>query len=295
MTENSSGIAGLTVLTVFAHPDDEGFGSGGVLAILVSRGSRLITVVATNGDVGEISDPALATPETLAQVRQDEMRRAMAVTGAAEVRFLGYRDSGMEGTEDNKHPNCLNQAPREVVVEKIVTLIRELRPDVVFTHDPTGGYGHPDHIASYNHTRDAFAAAGSEQYPNAGQPWAPSLLYYVCFPRNNFRKLWEKMLEMGIKPPFASEVLDKVGSPDDEVTTVIDVSSHVDIKITSLECHATQLQPDGPFGTLPKAYMREIMSTEFFTLASSPLGETDADILAHELPAGSPTWTKATP
>jgi len=288
MTENSSGIARLTVLAVFAHPDDEGFGCGGVLAILASRGARLITVVATNGDVGEISDPALATTENLGQVRQDEMRRAMAVTGAAEVRFLGYRDSGMDGTEDNKHPDSLNQATKEAVVEKIVKLIRELRPDVVFTHDPTGGYGHPDHIASYLHTKDAFAAAGSEQYPNAGQPWTPSLLYYVCFPRNNFRKIWEKMLEMGIKPPFASEILDKVGSPDDEVTTIIDVSSHVDTKITSLECHATQLQPDGPFGTLPKDYMKEIMSTEFFTLASSPPGATDADILAHELPAGSP-------
>ena len=117
MTENSSGIAGLTVLAVFAHPDDEGFGCGGVLAILASRGARLITVVATNGDVGEISDPALATTENLGQVRQDEMRRAMAVTGAAEVRFLGYRDSGMDGTEDNKHPDSLNQATKEAVGE----------------------------------------------------------------------------------------------------------------------------------------------------------------------------------
>ena len=286
MTENISGIAGLTVLTVFAHPDDEGFGSGGVLAMLVSKGARLITVCATNGDVGEISDSALATPETLAQVRQGEMRRAMEVISAAEVRFMGYRDSGMQGTEDNDHPDCLNQAAPDEVVEKIVALIRELRPNVVITHDPTGGYGHPDHIASYQHTKDAFDAAGGPKYPNAGEPWAPGLLYYTCFPRSNFRRIWEKMLELGIKPPFASEILEEVGSPDDDVTTVVDVGSHVDIKIASLECHATQLEPDGPFGTLPKDYMREIMSTEFYTLAAFPPGDNDADLFARVFPSG---------
>ena len=286
MTEITSGIAGLTVLTVFAHPDDEGFGSGGVLAMLASKGARLITVCATDGAVGEISDPTLATPETLAQVREEEMRRAMALTGAAEVRFLGYRDSGMNGTEDNNHPDCLNQAAPEDVVEKIVTLIRELRPEVVMTHDPTGGYGHPDHIATYHHTKDAFGAASGPDYPNAGEPWAPRLLYYVCFPRSNFRKIWEKMLELGIKPPFASEGLDEIGSPDDDVTTLVDVSSHVDTKIASLECHRTQIDSNGPFGLLPQDYLREIMGTEYFTLAAYPPGEKEADLLARVFPAG---------
>jgi len=286
MAEVKPEIAGLTVLIVSAHPDDEGFGSGGVLAMLASKGARLITVCATNGEVGEISDPALATPETLAQVRQEEMRRAMAVTGAAEVRFLGYRDSGMDGTEDNNHPDCLNQAAPEEVVEKIVALIREFRPGVVMTHDPTGGYGHPDHIAVYRHTKDAFDAAGRSEYPNAGEPWAPRLLYYVCFPRSNFRRIWEKMLELGIKPPFASEVLEKLGSSDDDVTTVVDVSSHVETKIASLECHQTQIDQEGPFGRLPEDYLREIMSTEYYTLAAYPPGENGPDLFARVFPHG---------
>ena len=284
MPDHSQNLSHLTILTVFAHPDDEGFGSGGVLAMLASKGARLITVVTTNGDVGEISDPALATPETLGKVRQGEMRRAMAVTGAAEVRFLGYRDSGMDGTHDNDHPDSFIQAVPGEAVEKIVALIREFRPEVVMTHDPTGGYGHPDHIATYHHTKDAFEAAGGPGYPNAGEPWTPRLLYYVCFPRSNFKNIWEKMLEMGIKPPFASEILDQVGSPDEDVTTVIDVSSHVDTKIASLECHATQLQADGPFGLLPEDYMKEIMSTEFYTLAAHPPGEKDADLFPRVFP-----------
>ena len=147
MPDKSQVLAGLSVLAAFAHPDDEGFGCGGILAMLAARGARATLVCATNGDVGEISDPALATPETLAQVRQEELRRAMAVTGVEDLRFLGYRDSGMPGTADNNHPNSLNQAEPSRVVGQLVFIIREMRPEVVITQDPTGVYGHPDHLA----------------------------------------------------------------------------------------------------------------------------------------------------
>ena len=87
----------LTILAVFAHPDDEGFGCGGTLAALVAEGHRVTLICATNGDVGEISDPALATRETLPSVRQGELRAAMDLTGILDVRFLNYRDSGNAG------------------------------------------------------------------------------------------------------------------------------------------------------------------------------------------------------
>ena len=102
-------LSHLTLLFVFAHPDDEGFGSGGTLAMLASRGAKITLICATSGEVGEISDPALATPETLGEVRREELRRAMAVTGIKDVRFLHYRDSGMAGTEDNEHPDSLHR------------------------------------------------------------------------------------------------------------------------------------------------------------------------------------------
>ena len=104
MPQKALDLAGLSVMAAFGHPDDEGFGCGGAMALLVARGARITLVCATNGDVGEISDPALATPDTLAQVRQEELRQAMAVTGVQDLRFLGYRDSGMPGTADNNHP-----------------------------------------------------------------------------------------------------------------------------------------------------------------------------------------------
>ena len=268
-------LSGLPVLAAFAHPDDEGFGVGGTLAMLASRGARITLVCATNGDVGEISDPALATPENLAQVRQEELRQAMTVTGISDVRFLNYRDSGMDGTTDNSHPASLNQAPAGQVSARLAEIIEEVRPRLVLTHDPTGGYGHPDHRAIHRHTTQAFKQTVN-QTGGAGNEF----LYYVCFPRSNFRRMWQQMKDMGIEPPFASLEVEKIGSPDEAVTTVRDVTEYVDIKIASLDCHRTQMSPNGPFAKLPKPMLREIMSTEYFTLAQPEHAGPDSDLLA---------------
>lgn len=285
MSQISHDLNGLWVLAAFAHPDDEGFGSGGTLAMLVDWGAHITLVCSTNGDVGEISDPNLATPETLAQVRQEELRRAMAVTGVLDVRFLNYRDSGMDGTEDNSHPNSLHQAQPEQVVERLTGIIREVRPQVVITHDPTGGYGHPDHRAVCRHATRAFSMAGDtaafpEQLGRGRETWTSELLYYVCYPRSNFRRMWQQMLDLGITPPFAGMDVESIGTPDEAVTTTLDVSRYVDAKIASLNCHRTQISPDGPFARLPEEMMREIMSTEYFTLAAPGNAGKETDLLA---------------
>ena len=286
MTETPADLSALRVLAMFAHPDDEGFGCGGTLAMLVSRGAHVTLVCATNGDVGEISDPSLATSETLARVRQEELRNAMRITGVPDVRFLGYRDSGMAGTEDNNHPDALYQAQPESVVDRLVDIIDEVDPEVVLTHDPTGGYGHPDHVTVYALTTKAFHRAaefnGPVPKPSLArkQESIERLLYYVCFPRSAFRRMWQQMLDAGITPPFASELVDTVGSPDEAVTTTLNVAAYVDTKIASLECHRTQIDPNGPFSQLPEELMRENMSTEYFTLAYPESAGIDGDILA---------------
>lgn len=274
MTTPDVDLTHLRLLAAFAHPDDEGFGSGGTLAMLAARGARVTLVCGTNGDVGEISDPALATPDTLAQVRQQELRDAMAVTGVADIRFLNYRDSGMAGTDDNQHPNSLHQADPGKVVQALLDIIRETQPDIVITHDPSGGYGHPDHRAMCRHATAACLEAVEMQYAPQAR------LYYVCFPRSNFQRMWHKMVEMNITPPFANRDIDKVGTPDDEVTTVLDISPYVDIKIESLNCHRTQISSDGPFAQLPREMMREIMGTEYYTLVMPENRGPEADLLA---------------
>ena len=273
MNTATKDLSHLRLLAAFAHPDDEGFGSGGTLAMLVDRGAQVTLVCGTNGDVGEISDPALATPETLAQVRQQELKDAMAVTGVTDVRFLNYRDSGMAGTEDNEHPSSLHQADASIVVAALADIIQEIRPDIVITHDPSGGYGHPDHQAMCRHTTEAYQRTVAKAYGNS-----PSL-YYVCFPRSNFQRMWRKMVEMDITPPFASQDIDLVGTPDEEVTTVLDISSYVDIKIDSLNCHRTQIDDNGPFAQLPQDMTREIMGTEYYMLVFPEGTSPRADLL----------------
>ena len=262
----------LTVLAVFAHPDDEGFGCGGTLAALAAGGHRIALICATNGDVGEISDPALATPETLPSVRQGELRAAMDLTGILDVRFLNYRDSGMPGWDDNNHPRSLYQAPAETVVEQVATVIRELRPDIVITHDPTGGYGHPDHVTICQRTEAAVERCRDRD-------GSGPLLYYVCFPRSFFQRMWNKMVELGLRPPFSADDTEALGTPDDEVTTVLNVGRHVAVKKESLERHRTQIERDGPFARLPQEFMEEAMSSEFFQLAPQQRA-TARDLLA---------------
>ncbi len=277
-------VSGLSTLAVFAHPDDEGFGSGGSLAMLVAGGARITLVCATNGDAGEVSDPELATPETLAQVRREELRQAMNITGVTDLRFLGYRDSGMAGTDDNNHPDALARANADLVTDQLVAIIREVQPELVITFDPTGGYGHPDHTAVHRHTSRAFYLASdpefSGQLSQEAGAWSPTLLYYVCFPRSNFRRMWQQMLDSGITPPFASLEVDTIGTPDEATTTVVDVSSYVDTKIASLNCHRTQMDPNGPFSRLPQEMVREMMSTEYYSLVFPEGAAGEADLLA---------------
>ena len=278
MPNKPNNLTGISVLGAFAHPDDEGFGCGGTLAMLVARGARVTVAVGTNGDVGEISDPALATPETLHLVRQEEMRQAMKITGVQEVRFMGYRDSGMAGTPENDHPRSLYQAPRDRVADELAQIIRETRPDAVLTHDPTGGYGHPDHTTMCELVTRAFQVVTGEG--GTAQESRTMLLYYVCFPRSSFRRMWQQMLDAGVTPPFASLDIDRLGSPDDEVTTTLDIREYVDTKIESLNCHRTQIDSNGPFPQLPPDVTRDMMGIEYFALVEPQGLDSGADLLA---------------
>ena len=272
----------VSILTAFAHPDDECFGFGGTLGKYASQGAHITLLCGTGGEVGEISDPALATPENLRQVREEELRQSAKVLGAKEIRNLGYRDSGMAGTPDNDNPLCLHQADATEAVGRIVRIIREIRPLILLTHDPTGGYGHPDHIAISRHTTTAFYSAGDstkypEQLSEGLEPWTPAKLYYSVFPRSKFRWLEERMAEAGIETPFSPEERESVGVPDDVVTTVIDAAAYTNTKLAALYSHRTQANTFQFFSSLPQEVMREFMQMEHFWLVEpTPQGqETD--------------------
>jgi len=175
------------MLMAFAHPDDESFGMGGTIAYYARRGVQITLICATNGDVGTVDPEHLQGYQSVGELRLAELRCAAETLGIAEVITFGYRDSGMMGTPENNHPDCLWQADENVVVGRIVREIRRVRPQVVVTFDPFGGYGHPDHIYMNRATTRAFHAAGDPaQYPEhlaeGLEPYRPAKLYYTTLP-----------------------------------------------------------------------------------------------------------------
>jgi mycothiol S-conjugate amidase len=260
-----------TLLAVFAHPDDEAFGCGGTLAREAANGTQVILVCATRGEMGEISDPALATPDTLGNVREAELRNAAQVLGLQSVRFLPYRDSGMAGTADNKHPDAFANAPAEQVVDQLVQIIREAEPQIIITFDPDGGYGHPDHIAAHRHTVAAFhAAADARRAP--GPPWRADRLFYAVTPRGMFNRMRDLLAAAGEDTGDLDQFAEAgLGWPDDRVNVTIDVSATLDAKWAALNAHRTQFGADNPFRRLPEADVRALISREYFVLADPPL------------------------
>ena len=259
-----------TLLTLFAHPDDEAFGSGGTLAHYAARDTLTALVCATNGDVGEIAHPDLATPETLWQVRQDELRCAAGMLGVQELIFLDYRDSGMVGTPENEDPRAYINVPAGEVVARLVGIIRRLQPQVVLTFEPNGGYGHPDHLAIHRHTVTAFHAAGdAAQFPEQGQAWQASRLFYQVIPRSFFLEMRDRMVALGEDTNGWQERIDKgeLGWPDDQVDAVIDVADQVEAKFVALMCHATQFGPESFFRKLPDDALKQMLSREAYALA----------------------------
>ncbi len=270
------------VLMVHAHPDDEALTTGGTLARYSAEGARTVLVTCTRGEAGEISDPSLATPENLAEVRERELAEAIAALRVGRFVQLGYRDSGMVGTPENDHPDCLARANLDEVVGRLVALIREERPHVLVTYDERGGYGHPDHIRAHQATVAAFDAAGDPRYrPDLGEPFTPSRLYYTAFPRSRFLRFLEAMRGAGASTPRVSDAQGQPappGVPDEEITAEVDVSAYVDRKIAAVRAHRTQTGPGTRFSMVPEAVAREFWSRESYVLARGETGARQTDL-----------------
>jgi len=178
-------------MAVLAHPDDESFGMGGTLALYSRRGYPVHLVCATRGEAGDVDPHYLEGFDSVAERREAELRCAAGILQLAGVHFLGYRDSGMPGAPDNKHPNALAAAPLEEVAGRIVHYLRLIKPQVVLTFDPIGGYKHPDHIAIHRATVRAFELAGDPSYLTDLPPYQPGKLYFQVFPT--------KLLRLGVR------------------------------------------------------------------------------------------------
>jgi LmbE family N-acetylglucosaminyl deacetylase len=229
---------------------------GGTLAYYAARGIQVHLVCATRGEVGEISDPALATPENLGSVRERELRAACEELGIHEPLFLDYRDSGMAGTPENGHPGAFSRAMPGAVVRRLKAIFHQRQPQVVVTFDARGGYGHPDHMAAHRHTTQAFKAAGLVE--------AGARLYYVAIPRSRLQAM---VAQAPPDSPFRDLDPDLMGTPDEEITTQVDVSSVLDRKLRAIACHKTQIPREGFLWGRSEEEVRGFLSAEYFQLA----------------------------
>jgi len=233
-----------TILAVLAHPDDESFGLGGTLALYSKKGYDTYSICATRGEAGTVDEEHLKGFKDTAELRTDELMRAAKHLGLKGVFFLGYRDSGMPGMEANHHPDAQINHSVDEVAGRIVKYFRELKPDIVLTFDPIGGYKHPDHIHVHNATKLAFEKADDASFhPEAGAPFKPLALYYQVFPRGFLK--WAIRLM-----PFFGKDPTKFGRNGDIDLTdlIVDFPIHVRLNIRSVieikrkagEQHASQ-------------------------------------------------------
>ncbi len=259
------------LMAIFAHPDDEG-AMGGTLAHYARNNTEVTLVCATRGEVGEISDPALATPETLGEVRQQELERACEVLGIQNLEFLDRRDSGMDGTPENEDPRALVQADPNDVKGQLVGLMRQYKPDIVVTFEPFGWYGHPDHIYMSKWATEAYELVGdAEQFPESGAPWQPKRLYHSVIPFSSFREMIQQAIDAGLieGDGFSVDIPEERQlQTEAAVTHVIDIDAQFDRKQDSMMEHKTQFGEDNMFRKIPRDMMKKMSGHEHFIQVS---------------------------
>ena len=262
------------LLSVLAHPDDETFGMGGTLAYYARNGVDVYLVCATRGEVGEVDPKLLEGHKDIAEVREGELRCAAGVLGLKGVHFLDYRDSGMQGSLDNQHHLALAAAPLEEVAVKVAAQIRKLRPQVVLTFDPIGGYRHPDHIAIQRATVRAFQLAGDLKYiePDGIPPHQPQKLFFHTMPRSF---LWTAVLMILLsgKDPSkfgANRDIDLLSIAREHfpVHASIDYTSVREIRDRAAKCHISQGGAEVANGA--QAWLRQLFQKKELFMQAYP-------------------------
>ncbi|WP_457207028.1 PIG-L deacetylase family protein [Nocardioides sp. P5_C9_2] len=230
-----------SVLAVFAHPDDESLSAGGLLARHAAGGARTHVVTAT---------------WAAGTTRARELGEAARVLGAGEPRLLGYADARVPDSAPGR-PRLLD-APVDEVVRRVVALVRELRPEVVVTHDGHGGAtGHPDHVRTHQVTVLAARAAGDPlQLPGTGEPWTPQSLLLATHPHSARRMLADTI---GARKALHT-------TSDDEATP-LDVAPWLDQKVAAILCHRAEVARGalpGQVAAMSPEACRALLGTEWY-------------------------------
>jgi LmbE family N-acetylglucosaminyl deacetylase len=245
-----------TLVTFHAHPDDEAITTGGVMAKAKADGHRVVLVVATKGELGEVAEDVLAPGEDLASRRVEETHAAAKVLGVDRVEFLGFRDSGMMGEATNDDPACFWAADVDEAAGRLAAILDEEHADVLTIYDERGNYGHPDHIQVHRVGARAGELARTPQVYEA---------------TTNHDHLVRLMKERGDELAAMPDDVDRpdpeemdLGMPEAVLTTAVDVRDFTDLKRAAMAAHSSQIPENSFFLQMPAHAFREAFGTEWF-------------------------------
>lgn len=260
-----------TLVSFHAHPDDECIACGGLLRKASEQGHRVVLVVATQGESGEVADGFLGSDEPLWQRRIAETHAAADVLGVHRVEFLGYVDSGMMGTPENDAAGSFWTADMDEAAGKLANILREECADVLTIYDENGGYGHPDHIQVHRVGKRAAESAAVER------------VYQSTMNRDHTLRVSAQYAELaarhGIEIPDVADEPD-FGTPESALTAAVDVSPYVEFKRKAMRAHASQISEDTFFLAMPDEAFVEMFGTEWFIREGAGPGITETDLLS---------------
>lgn len=253
-----------TLVSFHAHPDDEAIQTGGTLARAAAEGHRVVLVVATKGEHGEVDEGVLDDGETLSERRVAETEAAAEILGVHRVAFLGYTDSGMAGEPTNDAPGSFWTADVEEAAQRLAEILREEEAEVLTVYDSHGGYDHPDHVQVH---RVGILAA---------ELAATARVYEATMSRDAVKRFMVEMRDEAAQHGIDTE--SELGPPEDltmgvpeaHINTVVDVSEYVDVKRKALSAHASQVDDSSFFLKMPEEHFRLAFGIEWFIRRDAP-------------------------
>lgn len=267
----------LRLMAVHAHPDDESSKGAATYAHYLEQGAEVMIVTCTGGERGDVLNELVArNPKSrrdIAALRRDEMRSAQHIIGFAH-RWLGYQDSGLPEAGEPVPPLSFADIPAEVSAEVMVKVVREFRPHVMITYNEQGGYPHPDHIRCHEISKIAWEVSGDpEQYPEAGEPWEITKLYYESiFNADRVTRIFSTLQEREPDSPLVAQMsamMERFARRPNDVTARVEVGKFFERRDDALRAHASQVAPDSSFFFWPNELQREAWPFEDYRLAAS--------------------------
>lgn len=280
----------LRLMAVHAHPDDESSKGAATYAYYLDRGVEVMVVSCTSGERGSILNETLAerahAERDIAGLRRYEMAAAQKVVGF-EHRWLGYADSGLPDEGEPLPANAFAAIPVGISAEPLVRLIREFRPQVLLTYDENGGYPHPDHIRCHEiSVRALEAASDATVYPDAGEPWSVSKLYYDrIFSYQRMKAVHDELVATDPESPLITSMTEMRSWMKESpflATTQVPAGEFFDVRDNALRAHASQVSPDSSFFFWPNELQLKAWPFEDYQLVRSTVETTmpEADLFA---------------